>query len=131
MVMGELKMCTMPMIKKALRMRCRCRGGNRILRRGYLIPQSKVRRPLSTLYASDVLPRCIVPITSKPHIGSSSTMILRPVLQLVSLALAAITTQAHRVEIDPGQRQCYFETLQPQDKVCRSAPTWEDVGWCM
>jgi hypothetical protein len=45
-------------------------------------------------------------------------MILRPVLTLVTLALAAITTIAHRVEIDPGQRQCYFETLEPQDKVC-------------
>jgi hypothetical protein len=43
-------------------------------------------------------------------------MILR-LLNLVILACLAITALAHRIEIDPGQKQCFFETLQPQDKV--------------
>lgn len=48
---------------------------------------------------------------------SLGDMIIRPALHLLALALAALSAVAHRIEIDPGQRQCYFETLQPNDKV--------------
>jgi len=41
-------------------------------------------------------------------------MILRPLLSSFILACVAF---AHRIEIDPGDKACYFENLQPQDRM--------------
>jgi hypothetical protein len=41
---------------------------------------------------------------------------LRPLFVLPFLAFLLSTT-AHRIEIDPGGKECYFENLQPQDRV--------------
>ena len=41
----------------------------------------------------------------------------------------AMTVLGHRIEIDPGEKQCFFEALQPQDKVSASAIAgWELEG---
>ena len=39
------------------------------------------------------------------------------IIRLLLLAFLAITVLGHRIEIDPGEKQCFFEALQPQDKV--------------
>ncbi|RSH81533.1 p24 complex component [Saitozyma podzolica] len=41
---------------------------------------------------------------------------LRPLFVLPFLAFLLSTT-AHRIEIDPGGKECYFENLQPQDRM--------------
>jgi hypothetical protein len=45
-------------------------------------------------------------------------MIIR--LLLLAILGLAVTVLGHRIEIDPGEKQCFFETLQPQDKVSTS-----------
>jgi hypothetical protein len=37
-----------------------------------------------------------------------------------------IVGYGHRIEIDPGEKQCFFETLQPQDKVSLRASEASD-----
>jgi hypothetical protein len=39
------------------------------------------------------------------------------IIRLLLLAILAIAVLGHRIEIDPGEKQCFFEALQPQDKV--------------
>ena len=39
------------------------------------------------------------------------------IIRLLVLAILALTVLGHRIEIDPGEKQCFFEALQPQDKV--------------
>jgi hypothetical protein len=39
------------------------------------------------------------------------------IIRLLLLAFLAIAVLGHRIEIDPGEKQCFFEALQPQDKV--------------
>jgi hypothetical protein len=39
---------------------------------------------------------------------------------LATFALALICS-AHRIEIEPGEKECFYETLQPQDKVSLSS----------
>ncbi|KAL7421497.1 p24 complex component [Cryptotrichosporon argae] len=41
-------------------------------------------------------------------------MILRPFLALAALALPAL---AHRIEVEPGQKECYYEHLNPEDRM--------------
>lgn len=51
----------------------------------------------------------------------------RPLFVLPFLAFLLSTT-AHRIEIDPGGKECYFENLQPQDRVraiCAISPEHE------
>jgi len=45
-------------------------------------------------------------------------MIIR-LVHLLLIACFALVGYGHRIEIDPGEKQCFFETLQPQDKVSR------------
>ena len=42
-----------------------------------------------------------------------SRMIIRHLLAAAVWAIA----RAHRLEIDPGGKECFFESLQPQDKM--------------
>ena len=45
------------------------------------------------------------------------------------LLLVAAQALAHRIEIEPGQKECYYETLSPKDRVCtavRSARLEDD-----
>jgi len=54
-------------------------------------------------------------------------MIIR--LLLLAVMAMAMTVLGHRIEIDPGEKQCFFEALQPQDKVSASAIAgWELEG---
>jgi hypothetical protein len=54
-------------------------------------------------------------------------MILRPLALLSALTFLLSLSAAHRIEIDPGGKECFHENLQPQDRVrrdlvdCRSA----------
>lgn len=42
-------------------------------------------------------------------------------LRWLVLALAlALSALAHRIEVEQGDRQCFFEDLKPQDRVRRS-----------
>ncbi|WWC93942.1 hypothetical protein V866_000780 [Kwoniella sp. B9012] len=38
-------------------------------------------------------------------------------LHLFLLVLPFTFTLAHRIEIDPGEKECYFESLQPKDRM--------------
>ena len=55
----------------------------------------------------------IVRVTYPTQCSTYSKMIIR----LLLLAILAIAVLGHRIEIDPGEKQCFFEALQPQDKV--------------
>jgi len=47
-------------------------------------------------------------------------MLLRTFQAVIPLILAFSLlpfSTAHRIEIDPGEKECYHETLQPQDRV--------------
>lgn len=47
----------------------------------------------------------------------SNNMIIRSAgLALTAFVLAMVGT-AHRIEVDPGEKACFFEVLQPQDRV--------------
>ena len=46
------------------------------------------------------------------------------IIRLLLLAILAITVLGHRIEIDPGEKQCFFEALQPQDKVSAPVKVW-------
>lgn len=48
----------------------------------------------------------------RPH-----AMILRNLSICLAIILLASQSTAHRIEVDPGDKTCFFETLQPQDRV--------------
>ena len=43
-------------------------------------------------------------------------MRLSPISFVFSLLLLP-SSHAHRIEIEPGTKECFFESLQPQDKA--------------
>lgn len=45
------------------------------------------------------------------------TWYTKMIIRILVLAILAIAVLGHRIEIDPGEKQCFFEALQPQDKV--------------
>ena len=56
----------------------------------------------------------VLPLLFPIHRG----MILRtPFFALNVFFVLLHLTSAHRIEIDPGDKECFFETLQPQDRV--------------
>lgn len=40
-----------------------------------------------------------------------------PTLLALALGFLSVTSSAHRIEVEPGEKECFYETLQPQDRV--------------
>lgn len=79
---------------------------------------------LSFLLVYTVIPSYIYPDTSESsrqaRVKRKNKMLSRPT-SLLSLALFILhLASAHRIEIDPGEKECFFEALQPQDRVSYS-----------
>ncbi|KAI9639537.1 putative COPII-coated vesicle protein [Dioszegia hungarica] len=53
-------------------------------------------------------------------------MIFRAALLIFALATAC--SNAHRIEIDPGEKECFFEVLQPQDRMTVTYEVGGSIG---
>lgn len=59
--------------------------------------------------------------------GNTSRLALAMLVSLVALLLAAYQADAHMIELQPSEEECFFEDLNPGDQVrVESEADWKD-----